>query len=122
MPLHEIHDVRVLVCKHKGSVLTNERDVNAFMSAAWEHGASMIALPVTRLTDDFFRLSTRIAGEIAQKFANYNLRLAVVGDISRRVAASKSLHDFVYEANRGQNIWFVDDMDDLERRLARRSA
>ena len=122
MPVHEIHDVRVLVCKDQGSVVTSERDVNTLVSAAWEHSASMIALPVTRLTEDFFRLSTRIAGEIAQKFVNYNLRLAVVGDISRWVAASKSLHDFVYEANRGQNIWFVDDMDDLERRLARRAA
>jgi hypothetical protein len=122
MPIQELHDVRVLVCKDQGTALTNERDANVFMSAAWEHGASMIALPVTRLTDDFFSLSTRIAGEIAQKFANYNLRLAVVGDISRHLAASKSLHDFVFEANCGHSIWFVENLDDLERRLARRAA
>jgi len=54
--------------------------------------------------------------------ANYNLRLAVVGDISRHLAASKSLHDFVFEANRGHSIWFVENMDDLERRLARQAA
>jgi hypothetical protein len=118
MAIQEMNDVRVLVCKDKGTALANERDANVFMSAAWEHGASMIALPVTRLTDDFFRL----AAEIAQKFATYNLRLAVVGDISRRVAASKSLHDFVFEANRGHSIWFVENMDDLERRLVRSAA
>ena len=122
MPIQEMHDVRVLVCKDQGTALASERDANVFMSAAWEHGASMIALPVTRLTEDFFRLSTRVAGEIAQKFANYNLRLAVVGDISRQVAASKSLHDFVYEANSGHSVWFVENMDDLERRLGRRAA
>jgi hypothetical protein len=44
------------------------------------------------------------------------------GDIFRWVAASKSLRDFVYEASCGQNNWFVDDMDDLERRLAHRAA
>jgi hypothetical protein len=122
MPIQEMHDVRVLVCKDQGAALASERDANVLMSAAWEHGASMVVLPVTRLTDDFFRLSTRVAGEIAQRFANCNLRLAVVGDISRWVAASKSLHDFVYEANRGHSIWFVENMDDLERRLLRRAA
>lgn len=122
MPIQEMNDVRVLVCKDNGAALATERDANMFMSAAWEHGASMIALPATRLTEDFFRLSTRVAGEIAQKFENCNLRLAVVGDISRWVAASRSLHDFVYEANRGHSIWFVENMDDLERRLARRAA
>jgi len=38
------------------------------------------------------------------------------------VAASKSLHDFVYEANRGHSIWFVENMDDRERRLVRSAA
>lgn len=122
MPLQEINDVRVLVCNDKGCLLATERDANLFMSAAWDHGASTIALPVSRLTEDFFHLSTRLAGDIAQKFATYNLRLAVVGDISRWVAESRALHDFVYEANRGQTVWFVDDMDDLERRLVRRAA
>lgn len=122
MPVQEIHDVRVLVCKAKGCLLATERDANLFMSAAWDHGASMIALPVSRLTDDFFRLSTRLACDITQRFTNYNLQLAVVGDISRWVATSRALHDFVYEANRGHAVWFVDDMDDLERRLVRRAA
>jgi hypothetical protein len=42
----------------------------------------------------------------------------VVGDISRHVAASNALRDFVYESNRGRHLWFVDSLDELERRLA----
>ena len=46
-------------------------------------GAEVVAVPASRLDDDFFSLGTRFAGEIMQKFVNYRLRLVVVGDISR---------------------------------------
>ena len=36
MPIQEMHDVRVLVCKDQGTTLASERDANVFMSAAWE--------------------------------------------------------------------------------------
>ncbi len=88
-----------------------------FPFAAWHHEAAMVAIPVKRLSDDFFRLSTRLAGEVVQKFANYRLRLAIVGDISQWISQSKSLRDFIYEANHGQVVWFIADTDELFRRL-----
>ena len=71
-----------------------------------------------RLGDAFFQLSTRVAGEAVQKFVNYGIRLAVVGDISAHVAASNALRDFVRESNRGRHVWFVDSLEELERRLS----
>jgi hypothetical protein len=120
--ISDIHALRVLVCDPAGEILAREQDANTFIGAAWEHQAALIAIPVTRLTDDFFRLSTRLAGEVTQKFVNYNLRLAIVGDISRWLADSKALCDFVYEANNGQSIWFVADFAELERRLSQQAA
>ena len=43
--------------------------------------------------------------------------LAVVGDISSRVAASKPLADWVRESNRGRNLLFAEDLDELTERL-----
>lgn len=120
--VRSIHALRVLVCSTDGDKLTREQDTNTFIGAAWEHEAALVAVPVARLADDFFRLSTRLAGEVMQKFVNYNLRLAIVGDISHWLADSKALRDFVYEANKGQSIWFVADIAELERRLAQRAA
>lgn len=48
----------------------------------------------------------------------YRLRLVVVGDIARHLSASAALPDLVREANRGRDIWFVADLDDLAARLA----
>lgn len=53
-----------------------------------------------------------------QKFANYRVGLAVVGDVSAHVEASEALRDFVRESNRGQQVWFVADDAELETRLA----
>ncbi len=78
----------------------------------------MIAIPRTRLTADFFRLRTRLAGEILQKLTNYRFKVAIVGDVSAEIAASDALRDFVRECNRGGQVWFVEDLAELERRLA----
>jgi hypothetical protein len=88
------------------------------MGEAWRHGAKIVAIPATRLGDDFFELRTRIAGELVQKFVTYGTRLVVLGDISERVAQSESLRAFVGEANRGKDLWFVSDREQLGVRLA----
>jgi hypothetical protein len=77
----------------------------------------LIAISVERLDEDFFRLKTRIAGEILQKFVQYRFRIAIVGDISEQISESSALRDFVREANRGDQIGFVATLDELGQRL-----
>lgn len=100
-----------------GPELRTGRDAVDLMSAASENRASWIVIPAARLGDDFFELRTRIAGEIAQKFAMYGAKVAIVGDISRRIAASQSLAAFVAESNRGESLWFVESRQELESRF-----
>jgi hypothetical protein len=88
------------------------------MSTASGYRATFIAIPVERLGADFFDLRTCTAGEMAQKFAMYGRRVAIVGDISRRIAASKSLAAFVIESNRGHDLWFVNNLQEVADRLA----
>ena len=53
-----------------------------------------------------------------QKFVNYGIRLAIIGDISSLTAASEPLHDLVYEMNQGTDIWFIPTREQLETRLS----
>ena len=115
--VRDIHGIRVLVCEVHGPTPATERDGDDILGVAFGEGAEMVAIPVARLSDDFFRLSTKLAGTVAQKFANYQIRLAVVGDVSRWSTSSKPFHDFVYESNRGTQLTFAGDMADLEARL-----
>lgn len=118
----ELGGCRVLVCAAEGEALAVEADAGAFLGDALSVGVDWMAIPVTRLGPDFLRLGTRIAGGVVQKFVNYRIGFAVVGDLSAQLAASEALRDFVREANRGATTWFVADLDELERRLAARTA
>jgi hypothetical protein len=74
-------------------------------------------IPVARLGDDFFRLRTGFASDFIQKFVNYRIHMAIVGDISRYVDESTALRDFVREANRGDQVLFLATIDELGVRL-----
>ncbi|TCC33388.1 DUF4180 domain-containing protein [Kribbella sindirgiensis] len=94
--------------------LGDESDaVQLIVDAHYAHQAEWIAFTPEQLGDAFFELSSGRAGAITQKFVMYQMGLAVVGDISERVAASKPLADWVRESNRGRNLLFAADLDGL---------
>ena len=66
-----------------------------------------IAINKEAIIDDFFKLSTGIAGEILQKFVTYSKKIAIIGDFSKYT--SKPLNDFILECNQGNSIYFVPD-------------
>ncbi|WP_043627282.1 DUF4180 domain-containing protein [Nonomuraea candida] len=108
----------VLVCDPHGEPLRTTADVLDLIGEAWSAGANWVAVPAGRLPDDFFALRSGVAGEITQKFANYRIGLAIVGDVSSRTAGSTALNAWVTEANRGGQLWFVRDEAELRSRLA----
>jgi hypothetical protein len=118
--LRTIHDVPVLVCPAEGEPIGDERAALDLIGDAGYQGAQWVVLPAGRFTDAFFRPRTRVAGEIVQKFVQYQLGLIVLGDISAHTEASSALRDFVRECNRGRHTWFVRDETELTARLAPR--
>ncbi|ABW20266.1 DUF4180 domain-containing protein [Alkaliphilus oremlandii] len=71
----------------------------------YQSDCNRILLQKSSLCEDFFNLRTGVAGEILQKFVNYDVKLAIVGDFS--VYSSKSLRDFIYESNHGKDLFFL---------------
>ncbi|GCE21024.1 DUF4180 domain-containing protein [Dictyobacter kobayashii] len=114
-----IHDMPVLVCAPDGKKLMSEQDALDLIGEAFYHGTRIVVVPVERLANDFFQLKTRLAGQIIQKFVNYQQRLVVLGDISQYLDQSSSFKAFVYEANRGNDLWFLANLQELEGRLKR---
>jgi hypothetical protein len=116
--LVHVRGVPVLAVPAEGPSLHSDQDAVDLIAKAIEHDAEVVLLPAERLTDDFFTLRTRLAGEFVQKFVNYRLRLAILGDISDHLARSAALRDFVTETNRGNQLWFVATSAELDRLLA----
>jgi hypothetical protein len=113
--------VPVLVCDPDGPLIATMDDALDLIGATYQ-GAEVVAVPAVRLDERFFSLGTRFAGELMQKFVNYRLKLAVVGDITSYLAASSALHALVRESNRSDHVWFVPDLDALDARLAVRAS
>ena len=118
MKVEEVAGVRVLIVDAEGPAIATERDGTDLIGDAMGEGAGWLAIPVARLSEDFLKLSTGLAGAILQKAVNYRINVAIVGDVSAKTAASKPLNDFVGESNRGRHVWFVDDLDALRARLS----
>ena len=106
----------IAVAKGEGILL---KDVNTALdliaNANHLHEAEGLVLYKENIIESFFDLSTRIAGEILQKFTNYSMRLAIVGDFSSY--KSKSLHDFIYECNNGKTVYFLSTLEEALQRL-----
>jgi hypothetical protein len=115
-----LHGTRVLKCDGAGPKVACERDAADLVNEAFNEKARVIAIPVERLSEDFFTLSTRVAGDVVQKIVNYGMKLAVVGDIDRYLKRSAPLRDWVRESNSGQDLWFVEDFVALDKRLEER--
>lgn len=107
----------IFVCNAQGPKLDGERAAADIIGDVFGSGAQVVAIPVARLGEGFLTLRTRVAGAVIQKFVNYGIRVAFVGDISEAVAASDALRDFVRESNRGRHVWFVADLAELAAKL-----
>lgn len=117
MSLQILNGARIWLCDAQGPRLSSGRDATDIIGDAYGADVAVIALPAARLADEVFDLRTRLAGEFVQKFVNYGVALAIVGDISAHVAASTALRDFVTESNRGRHLWFAENLDALAARL-----
>ncbi|RRN76725.1 DUF4180 domain-containing protein [Pseudoxanthomonas sp. SGD-10] len=67
-------------------------------------GYDKVIIHEKNISPAFFDLKTRVAGEILQKFAQYAMPIAIIGQFSK--FESKSLNDFIYESNKGKQVNF----------------
>ena len=105
-----------VVSGDQAELTTPQAALDLAMTARYEAGAERIAIDKRALGEDFFILSTGVAGEILQKFVNYHVRAAIYGDFSRYT--SKPLKDFIYESNKGRDFFFVETKEEALRKLA----
>jgi hypothetical protein len=87
-------------------------------SAYYEHSTTKVAINKSAVSEAFFRLSSGLAGEVVQKFVNYHFKVAIIGDFSGYT--SKPLHDYIYECNQGNHLFFVANEDEALRKLGER--
>ena len=111
------HGVDIAVISSDEKVITDVQSaLDLVMAVKYETGASRIVIDKSLVCEDFFILSTGIAGEILQKFINYHVKAAIYGSYSHYT--SKPLRDFIYESNNGHDFFFVATREEAVEKLA----
>ncbi|MFC5060601.1 DUF4180 domain-containing protein [Actinomycetospora atypica] len=109
--------LRVLTVAAEGPAIQDEASALDVVGDAFGAEAEVVIVPVERLGAAFFELRSGVAGAVVQKFVTYRLRLVVVGDPAHHGPTSGPVDDWIREANRGRDLWFVADDAELDRRL-----
>ena len=116
MEFHAIGNTGIAEIITDQVVIKHVEDGIDLIGNVYYQGFDKVILYKENLSADFFDLKTGMAGEILQKFSNYRVRLAIVGDFSGY--GSTSLQDFIRESNTGKLVNFLSSKEEAIDRLS----
>ena len=102
---HTVHQTKIAEVISDDVLVKTAEDGLDLLGTLYYEGFDKIILHEKNITPDFFDLKNGIAGEILQKFSNYRVPLALVGDFSKY--PGKSMRDFIFESNKTGHVNFV---------------
>ena len=112
------NSIEIAIVSSSELIITDvQSSLDFIATVSYETGSDRIILNKSAICEEFFNLKTRLAGEVLQKFINYHMKIAIVGDFS--VYSSKSLKDFIYESNKGKDIFFLSNIEEAIDRLSK---
>ena len=103
--LYQDHQHKIILAETPQKIQDAQEALDFAFSLAIEYDTNDIVVSKEAFSESFFDLRSKLAGEILQKFVQYQIRLAIVGDFSQY--QSNALKDFIYECNQGSHFFFV---------------
>lgn len=107
---HERGERRIAELLSDGPAITGPGDAVDLLGNVYYQGFDGLIIHVHQLPGSFFDLRTGMAGEVLQKFSNYRMPLAIIGDPTPY--RSKALQDFILESNKGRLVHFRSTIDE----------
>lgn len=116
--IHSLNGVEIAEIIAEHLVIESAEDGLDLVGELYFQGLDRVVVYAKNITPAFFTLQTGIAGEVLQKFSNYRVRLAIVGDFAPYT--SQSLQDFIFESNKSSQVNFVATAPEAFERLSQR--
>ncbi|WEK70959.1 MAG: DUF4180 domain-containing protein [Candidatus Chryseobacterium colombiense] len=113
---HQINTTKVAEIIAEHIIIHSAQDGLDLLGNMYYQEFDSVVLYEKNISPEFFDLKTKMAGEILQKFSNYRVRLAVVGDFSKY--ESKSFKDFIFESNKTRHVQFVNTLEEALEKLS----
>lgn len=113
---HTLNNIRIAEVTSDTVIIASSQDGLELLGNLYYQDFDRIIIHEENISPEFFDLKTGIAGEVLQKFSNYRVRLAIVGDFNEY--QSKSIRDFIFESNKTGHINFVGTSSEALTKLA----
>lgn len=115
--IHQINYTSIAEVSSEEILIKNTQDGLDILGNLYYQDIDKIIVYEKNISPEFFDLKTGIAGEILQKFSNYRVKLAIIGDFTKY--SSKSLQDFIFESNKTRHINFVKSLSEALEKLSK---
>jgi len=112
---HSVNEIKIAEIVSADIIIQSAQDGLDLLGNIYYQGFDKLIIYEKNLTPEFFDLKTKIAGDILQKFSNYRMSLAIVGDFEKY--QSKSIRDFIFESNKTKHINFTETLENALERL-----
>jgi len=107
----EKNNQRYILLDPAGKPIQTEQDAIRLFTICIENSVSLLLIHGERLSDNFLRLRTGIAGTVLQKFALYRIKAAAIIDEKRTKGKFK---EFLSESNKGNVFRSFNNFDEAE--------
>lgn len=95
--------------------LSTENDALDLIALCWEHDANALMIHYATLSEDFFKLKTKVAGNIIQKFINYGIKAATI--IPKEIIQKGRFKEMTMETNKGNHFRLYENKEEAEKWL-----
>lgn len=116
LQIHHHNGLSVAELREPQLVVNSLEDALDLLGNIYYQGFDRLVLHEHQLTEAFFDLKTKLAGDILQKFSNYRVRLAIVGQFEKY--NSERLKEFIRESNSGNLIYFSETLEESLNKLS----
>lgn len=113
--IREIENKKYIELISAAEPLGTENDALDLIALCWEHGINALMIHYTALSEDFFKLKTKSAGNIIQKFINYGIKAAAI--IPRETIQKGRFKEMAMETNKGNHFRLYESKEEAEKWL-----
>ena len=107
-----IRDKKYVECVSSEVKLKTEQDTLDLIAATWENDTGLLMINGEVLSEDFFNLSTGVAGAMLQKLVNYHVKTAAV--IPDELVNNVRFREMALETNKGNHFRILDNREEAE--------
>lgn len=113
--IREIESKKYIELMSTTEPLSTENDALDLVALCWEHETNALMIHYAGLSEDFFKLKTKLAGNMMQKFTNYAIKAAVI--IPQDTIQKGRFKEMAMETNKGNHFRLYESKEEAEKWL-----